>query len=486
MANGDHISFGDYESMCEQGSLTAIVAVFIVTVVVLFRFWLHYRIIDKNENGKHTIALEETGNGTDEELDRVIPHFLDSKFIVPFVPTSMESFVFILFFLWFVMTITMGMTRYYRQIWAHEFSSQQGPLNVIVGMLTGRCKGLDITAMVYTSELDTPPWTKGHWAEYTKVRSLDNMDNILFFHLCGGMLWLTVGFMQIYWANNGWSNDKKKNGKAHKVFGRFVALPAFAIHMFFTSRIVYNNPVNQTPLITTQYVFTFIDSIVLAVMGVVKIKKANKLWEEASKAKSGSDKQKELITKGNTAKARHIMRMTSCFIESLFGSGAIRITAWFLWLLGKFLSPHWQNRIDRGTCQMATGDEFGSAEHCWVPVYLNLILTEVLLLWISILFMEIKEIHVSKSDYLTVKIKFTSMLIMASIYIPALLYEPIEAIAKPFAYVFGFLLRVNSVWYMLGEEPTGTKSFINTVRAALRRILPFDTPLKGDDPKKDD
>ena len=57
-------------------------------------------------------------------------------------------------------------------------------------------------------------------------------------------------------------------------------------------------------------------------------------------------------------------------IESMFGAGTIRVTAWILWIISKFCQRYIAMTLDIGLCQQSAvcrGDFLGSAESCWIP-----------------------------------------------------------------------------------------------------------------------
>jgi hypothetical protein len=90
----------------------------------------------------------------------------------------------------------------------------------------------------------------------------------------------------------------------------FVALPAFFCHIAMASRIAWRNPVNQVSFISIQYWAMIFESLLLA---------ANGIWFAMEKNYP-----------------MHLVRMFFTWIQSVVGSGSIRLTAWVLWLIGKF------------------------------------------------------------------------------------------------------------------------------------------------------
>lgn len=79
------------------------------------------------------------------------------------------------------------------------------------------------------------------------------IDYFFSYHLVIGLIWLAVGFLQIYRARDGgWCIDKKMNWKAHRIFGR-VALVCVSVHILMVTAMIIENPVNQHPIILFGY-----------------------------------------------------------------------------------------------------------------------------------------------------------------------------------------------------------------------------------------
>jgi hypothetical protein len=254
---------------------------------------------------------------------------LEDHLITPFVPSSMESYIAILFFVWFVLTIPMGISRFYDGRWTNSLLAQQGPLNLIAYAFG--CKTLDIVAIPYARQGPAP-------AGKNPLDYSDDIDWYFTLHLCAGISWLTLGSLQIFLARSGWSVSKclwisRASGilvlipellfhlssfqqnevvrkRAHKFFGYFLALPAFACHMIMACMMAVRNPVDQIFIIQLQYFATLLESVILVALGIMYRRKGNN--------------------------EMHILRMSFAFIQSVFGSGAIRVTAWLLWLIAKF------------------------------------------------------------------------------------------------------------------------------------------------------
>ena len=200
--------FNDFsvQGMCEQGSITAVLAVAGFVLVIAFCLVLHKKtetVLIKKNDGK---PLEEEGIEkifkTTKEVDGKVLHTINEYLVLPFVSTDLKSFVMVIYVLWFALTIPMATTRLYKKMWGHELLFQQGPFNVLANMLG--CKGLDILAIAYTEEVDdTSPFEKID--PPPERNSPAELDPWFTFHLMNGLLWLTFGFIQMYWAHRGWS-----------------------------------------------------------------------------------------------------------------------------------------------------------------------------------------------------------------------------------------------------------------------------------------
>jgi hypothetical protein len=80
--------------------------------------------------------------------------------------------------------------------------------------------------------------------------------------------------------------------------------------MYMGGRMAWHNPMSQVWLIQAQYWSGMTEMVLLICLGIMYAKKKNA--------------------------PMHMVRMVFAFLQSVFGSGAIRVTAWILWLLSKF------------------------------------------------------------------------------------------------------------------------------------------------------
>jgi len=183
-------SFSSYEAMCkEEGSITAVYAIVIFIFLLLFKLWLREGTTKELARKGETPTERETEEKivhTSKATDGIF-HYLNKLLILPFVPDSHESLVAMVFFLWFVMTIPMAITRYYEKRWAQELTAQQGILNVISSF--AGCKSLNITAIAYTDTISSNP------PDEPEKNSPEELDHIFKLHLAAGICWLTFGFL---------------------------------------------------------------------------------------------------------------------------------------------------------------------------------------------------------------------------------------------------------------------------------------------------
>ncbi|GFH44656.1 predicted protein [Chaetoceros tenuissimus] len=116
----------DLEGMCEQGSLTALLASTTFLLAFGLSTWCYRRTLAV-EPGK-TSALEMAQF---KEKKGPLIYFIKHHLINPWIPSTTEIFISIYFFLWFCLTITIGVTRFYAKKWTQEVFFQQGPFNYL-------------------------------------------------------------------------------------------------------------------------------------------------------------------------------------------------------------------------------------------------------------------------------------------------------------------------------------------------------------------
>jgi hypothetical protein len=207
--DGPLLSFtGD---VCEDGTLTVILAIGIFALLVILKVALSdATVTQETSDGKKVkkSIIKRLAKGS----------LLEDVFILPFVPSSLETFVLAIYFGWFTMTISMGITRYYEKRWANDVLAQQGPLNVMAGFLG--CKGIPIDVIPYALQIPESNTSKGGFSfpgfgpkksseeAFCDKNPLECSADIDFYfghHLAFGIIWLTFGALQIYLARSGWS-----------------------------------------------------------------------------------------------------------------------------------------------------------------------------------------------------------------------------------------------------------------------------------------
>lgn len=117
-------------------------------------------------------------------------------------------------------------------------------------------------------------------------------------------------------------SDKDARHRAHRKFGKCVAVPAMFCHIFMAIAMVVKNPVRQSIFIQIMYL-SFI------VTGFTRPLKGLKYAREARALGEGSPER-------NMTLGRHKVAMARNYVWTTFGSGAIRLTSWVLWVIGKF------------------------------------------------------------------------------------------------------------------------------------------------------
>ena len=118
--------------------------------------------------------------------------------------------------------------------------------------------------------------------------------------------------------------------------------------------------------------------------------------------------------------------MVFMYIESLFGAGTIRITAWILWIISKFCPHRIAMKLDRGVCQQSAvcrGEFLGSAESCWIPTYVNLALGIYLNLMCEYLFANIEGNNYDADDMKVIQHRVRSVTKSLLVIIPFVIFK---------------------------------------------------------------
>mmetsp|Transcript_14229 Transcript_14229/g.24177 ORF Transcript_14229/g.24177 Transcript_14229/m.24177 type:complete len:269 (-) Transcript_14229:1019-1825(-) len=231
------------DDMCdERGGITFII---LIAILVLYLATRYHILISGSVPLKNVTSPLYDHDKPKQSTFRRFMLTLEKIFVLPFVPSELDSFVMWMF-MWFIaITIPMAVTRYYESRWAHDLITLQGPLNLISYYVFG-CGSLDLTAIPYSEVVEEAP---PRFPPPPKSDKWGRIDYFFCYHLGIGIMWLIVGFIQIYKAKaGGWSLFHKTNWKAHRVFGR-VAILIVCAHIFMMAIMTRENPVNQHPII---------------------------------------------------------------------------------------------------------------------------------------------------------------------------------------------------------------------------------------------
>jgi hypothetical protein len=194
--SGNHEALSFFSGdVCEEGTLTVILAI----VFFSFVFAVHLRLHRATKRRAGLTALTKN-------------HWIEDWFFAPFVPSSLETFIALIFFAWFAMTVSMVFSRFYEGRWSQQFLAQHGILNAIAHRLG--CNGLDFEVIRYPKQ-GPPPEVKGtNSLEYSK-----DIDFYFGHHVAAGLTWLTLGALQIYLARTGWSVSKRNALGLSRTYG---------------------------------------------------------------------------------------------------------------------------------------------------------------------------------------------------------------------------------------------------------------------------
>lgn len=158
------------------------------------------------------------------------------------------------------------------------------------------------------------------------------MDYFFSYHLGIGIIWLFVGFIQIYKAQEGgWSLTPKTNWKAHRAFGR-VAIVIVCAHICMMAIMTNENPVNQHPIILFGYCGMIFRSVRHVYLGVKYAREAAKTSPRRVPNQTVEQRNEHRFNR-----RKHEMYMFYVYARTTVGSGTIRVAAWALWLVGQYL-----------------------------------------------------------------------------------------------------------------------------------------------------
>lgn len=209
--------FTSPSKICEEGSITIILAVIALSVCFITTHLLYTALCRFNK-------LHDKPGLTSQGRDWTFANLLERLLVKPFIPTSLENFIATTFFWWLLLTLPMGITRFYDKKWEANAFTQHSMFNLMSQWLG--CGTINIRGITYTNTLEGLLPKKSRLIKSfikflrKKKREEDEIDMLhstaekeqfkqidyLFtIHLTLGLLWLSVGFFQIFSAKTGWS-----------------------------------------------------------------------------------------------------------------------------------------------------------------------------------------------------------------------------------------------------------------------------------------
>lgn len=99
--------------------------------------------------------------------------------------------------------------------------------------------------------------------------------------------------------------------------------------------MAFRNIVNQNFVIRGQYFMIVVESLLLFASGINWAIQARRTQKKAEATDDPAEKRK-LENDVRMFRAKHMVRMFFTWIQSVAGSGSVRLAAWLLWVLSKF------------------------------------------------------------------------------------------------------------------------------------------------------
>ena len=118
-------------------------------------------------------------------------------------------------------------------------------------------------------------------------------------------------------------NNESDRRRAHRWFG-WVALVVLCGHIGMAAIMAWNNPVKQHAVIKLFYIIYIIENGLRRPYQGMKCAFSSQAVREHDEAAS------------NNFRNQHKSLMVRMYVWTTFGSGAIRLSAWILWCIGKF------------------------------------------------------------------------------------------------------------------------------------------------------
>eukprot|EP00984_Skeletonema_dohrnii_P010032 scaffold3880_cov79-Skeletonema_dohrnii-CCMP3373.AAC.1 len=190
------LNLTSWDDMCTEGGITFIIFLTIFALYMMKRLCLA-------KDWDRTVTSPFYSKSVEQDQTSFFPRVLEKIediFILPFVPKELDSFVMWIFFWFFITTIPMATTRYYKKTWDSDVFALQGPFNLI-----------------------------------SHVLGCGMLNTTIYKHKVGG-----------------WSFERGEHWKTHRMFGK-VALFISLLHTFMMTLMAWENPVNQRLIIQIGY-----------------------------------------------------------------------------------------------------------------------------------------------------------------------------------------------------------------------------------------
>ena len=142
-------------------------------------------------------------------------------------------------------------------------------------------------------------------------------------------------FLQMFFLPKNVQEDANVRHAAHRFFGRYFASVAFFCHLYMAFRMAFRNIVNQAFVIRGQYFMIVVESLLLFGSGINWAIQARRTENKAEATADPVEKSK-LEKDVRMFRAKHMVRMFFAWIQSVAGSGSVRLAAWLIWVLSKF------------------------------------------------------------------------------------------------------------------------------------------------------
>ena len=332
---------------CKDGTLPVVIA------FLLFFAFCYFVRLYAGKKAETTLHIATTGWGKK----------IEDTFLTPFIPPSLSSFAAFLGIFSIGLTLPMLWTRYAEGRWMGEFIATQKLPNAISEFVG--CKPFDGGNLIYYHYPlnGSPPKAMEGQAEDLELRHdyNEHIDWTVGLHASAGLLWVLLGAIQIFYAERQLSHRTR----FHKYFG-IAATISLYVHMLGAVHILYRDIVHHNIF---PKMMLFSDVLM-------------------SSYYIGRGIQLRKMTEGIPNKFMHRTMMFFGFVHAIEGSGQIRFTAWYIWIISRFLPEKVAPWIDTTVCQeMAFPNNFrAAATHCVFPYMVRMNLLRMMTIYFKLIF----------------------------------------------------------------------------------------------------